>query len=339
MQGIDPARPSLAVGALALANRLVASPAPLGGQRYGGLPHPRSAALYAAQAAAGLVVTERCWVTPQGADRAFSPGLRNAAQAEGWGGIAAAVHQAGGRIALRLWHAGRRSHRAVQLGGSWPVAPSALAGPGEIATPLGPRPLPVPRALATEEIPGVIEDFVRAARRARAAGFDAVELDASGHGLVEQFFDPDSNRRVDSYGGDAERRLRFLAELLAALSAAWEPGRIGLRIAIRAPLDAEDPAPALRAARLAGAHGLAWLHLARAAAPARDLALLRRAYGGALLLGHAAAGEEAGIAALCRAQADLVALPPLPGTAPRLPAIAVRASPAAPRWADPLPVV
>ncbi|WP_159997156.1 alkene reductase [Roseomonas sp. 18066] len=333
MHGIDPARPSFALGALTLANRLVASPAPLGGQRYGGLPHPRSAALYAAQAEAGLIVTERCWVTPQGADRAFSPGLRNAAQAEGWAQIAEAVHQAGGRIALRLWHAGRRSHRAVQLGGSWPVAPSALAGPGQIATPLGPRPLPVPRALATEEIPGVIEDFLRAARRARAAGFDAVELDASGHGLIEQFLDADSNQRVDAYGGDAGRRLRFLDALLAGLTTIWEPGRLGLRLAGRAALVPE--APVLRAARLADAHGLAWLHLARSAAPASDLAQLRRAYGGALLRGHAVAGAEEGLA-------DLVALPawPRPAALPPPPAPPVEAWQPAPkhRWAAPLPL-
>ena len=301
----------LRLGALTLANRLVVSPSPLGEAGYGGLPHPRAAAQYLTQAEAGLVITERCWISPQGAGRSFSPGIRSAAQEEAWRAIVDQVHAAGGRIALRLWHAGRLSHPAVQPGGSWPVAPSALAAAGDLPTPLGPRPLPRPRALAPEEIPPLVEDFARALRRARAAGFDAVELDASGQGLIEQFLDPESNRRQDGYGGSAEHRLRFLAEVLAALVAAWEPGRIGLRLALRR--DAQDLSETTRRiARLAGAYGLAWLHPTHAATPERDLALLRQAYRGALLLGRGPGGAAAALAALRQDQADLIALPALP---------------------------
>ncbi|MCQ4159076.1 hypothetical protein NON00_03945 [Roseomonas sp. GC11] len=327
MHGIDLSRQPLTAGTLALANRMVVSPSPLGGQRHGGLPHPRSAAHYAAQAGAGLVITERCWISPQGAGRAFSPGIRTAAQEESWREITRHVHAHGelgggartGRIALRLWHAGRLSHSAVQPGGSWPVAPSPLAGEGTLPTPLGQRPLPRPRALSLDEIPVVIEDFARALRRARAAGFDAVELDSSGHGLIEQFLDPASNHREDDYGGTPEGRLRFLAEILAALVAAWEPGRIGLRVALRQPLDEAAPGLALRAARLAEAYGLAWLHITHVAAPARDLPLLRKAYGGALLLGRGEGGEAAALAALRLGQVDLAALPALPHPALLLP--------------------
>ncbi|MEM7736895.1 MAG: alkene reductase, partial [Deinococcota bacterium] len=148
----------------------------------------------------------------------------------GWRNVTEAVHQAGGRIFAQIWHAGRASHPSVQPNEAAPVAPSALAANGQIYTPQGPQPYPVPRALTQEEIPEIISDFARATSRAIEAGFDGVELHGANGYLIEGFLYSGSNKREDEYGGSLEKRAQFLLETVTAVTKAIGAERVGVRL-------------------------------------------------------------------------------------------------------------
>src|SRR5262249_52730836 len=164
------------IGSLPLPSRVVMAPMTRNRAGEGNAPTALNAEYYVQRASAGLIVTEATQVSPQGVGYPGTPGIHSDAQVEGWRQVTAAVHQAGGRIFLQLWHVGRISHPTLQPGGVLPVAPSAIAARGDAITFTGLQPFPVPRALETAEIAGVVEQYAEGARRALAAGFDGVEL-------------------------------------------------------------------------------------------------------------------------------------------------------------------
>lgn len=221
----------LQLGELALRNRIVM--APMTRSRAGPLDQPTDlmALYYRQRASAGLIVTEGTQPSPDGKGYWRTPGIHSPAQIEGWRKVAEAVHAEGGRIVLQLMHVGRAAVRANKSPDAETVAPSALACRDPIPGPDGaPLPAELPRALATAEIPDVIAQYVAAARNARSAGLDGVELHCASGYLPMQFLSSNSNQRTDQYGGSARNRVRFVAETLSVLADAIGPGRIGFRI-------------------------------------------------------------------------------------------------------------
>ena len=219
----------LKVGALELPNRIIM--APLTRKRAGveRVPNDMMAEYYRQRAGAGLILSEATSVSPQGVGYRGTPGIWNDAQVEGWQRVTREVHQAGGRMFLQLWHVGRISDPEL-LNGQLPVAPSAIAAAGHVSELRPKRPHPVPRALETEEIPGIVDEFRGGAQRAKAAGFDGVELHAANGYLIDQFLQDKTNKRTDRYGGSVENRARFLLEIVDAVIQVWGSDRVGVHL-------------------------------------------------------------------------------------------------------------
>lgn len=217
-------------GALTLPNRIVMAPMTRNRAGAGNVPQPMVAEYYRQRASAGLIVTEATQVTPRGIGYPNTPGIHSPEQVEGWKAVTRAVHDAGGRIVLQLWHVGRSSHPLFQPNGDLPVSSSAIAIPGQLYTPEGMKPYPVPRALETAEIPGIVAEYARGAANAKSAGFDGVEIHGANGYLIDQFLKDGVNKRTDAYGGTLEKRLRFLVEVTEAVAKAWEPSRVGVRL-------------------------------------------------------------------------------------------------------------
>lgn len=214
---------------LELSNRMVMGPMTRSRAVDGDVPGPLSVTYYTQRASAGLIITEGSPVSPRGIGYANSPGIYLAAQVESWKKVTDSVHRAGGKIFIQLWHVGRVSHPDF-LGGDLPVAPSALPVDGEVHTPSGKKDIPVPRALETGEIRGIIEQFRKGAENARAAGFDGVEIHGANGYLLDQFLRDGSNKRTDSYGGSLENRVRLPLEVSRAVIGVWGADRVGYRI-------------------------------------------------------------------------------------------------------------
>jgi N-ethylmaleimide reductase len=221
----------LTLGALTLPNRIVMAPLTRLRNSPAGVPTPLAATYYAQRAGAGLIISEATCISPTAVGYPGSPGIHSAEQIAAWRTVTDAVHAAGGRIALQLWHVGRISHPSLQPGGALPVAPSAIAAEGMAFTAQwGQEPFPVPRALTTEEIPALVADFVHAAQQAQVAGFDAVEVHGANGYLLDQFLQDGSNRRTDAYGGSIVNRMRLLLEVVDAVRAVWGADRVGVRL-------------------------------------------------------------------------------------------------------------
>jgi N-ethylmaleimide reductase len=176
-----------------------------------------------------MIITEGSQVSPQGVGFNRTPGIYSLEQVAGWKKVTDAVHQAGGKIFLQLWHVGRMSHPDF-LGGDLPVAPSAIPVNEEIHTPQGKKKIPVPRALFPEEIPDIVRQFGQGAMNARKAGFDGVEVHGANGYLLDQFLRDGSNKRTDNYGGSLENRMRFPLEVAKAVTQEWGAQRVGYRI-------------------------------------------------------------------------------------------------------------
>nr|WP_276610669.1 alkene reductase [Kineococcus siccus] len=219
----------LTLGDLELPNRVVM--APLTRLRSGedGVPGPLVAEHYAQRAGFGLLVAEGTYPSPESRGYPGQPGIVTDAQVDGWRAVTAAVHARGGRIVLQVMHAGRVSHPAI-TGTPHVVAPSAVAIRGEVHTPGGKLPYPVPHALSTEEVRATVRDLVAASRRALDAGFDGVELHSANGYLLHEFLSPAANRRDDSYGGTPGHRARLPLEAATAIAAEVGAGRVGVRI-------------------------------------------------------------------------------------------------------------
>jgi len=228
----SPLLDSLTVGALTLPNRVIL--APLTRKRAGPtrVPNAMMAQYYAQRAGAGLVFSEATSVTPQGVGYPGTPGIWSEAQVEGWRGVTDAVHAAGGQMILQLWHVGRISDPEL-LDGALPVAPSAIKPKGTVSMLRPKREFVVPRALETDEVPGIVADFKRAAENAKAAGFDGVEVHGANGYLIDQFLQDSTNHRTDRYGGSVENRARFLFEIVDAVVDVWGADRVGIHLNTR----------------------------------------------------------------------------------------------------------
>jgi N-ethylmaleimide reductase len=269
MTNIDLFSP-LRLGPLQLPNRIVMAPMTRNRAGRGNAPGPLNATYYAQRASAGLIISEATQISPQGLGYPGTPGIHSAEQVAGWEGVTDAVHAAGGRMFLQLWHVGRISHPSLQPDGALPVAPSAIAPTGQAMTEGGMKPFVTPRALDTSEIAGIVEDYRHAARNARAAGFNGVELHGANGYLIDQFLRDGANRRSDRYGGDALRRARFLIEITEAIAGEWGAERVGVRLSPTNPFnDMRDSNPAATFAVAVGELnriGLAYLHVVEPAA-------------------------------------------------------------------------
>jgi 2,4-dienoyl-CoA reductase-like NADH-dependent reductase (Old Yellow Enzyme family) len=217
------------IGALKLPNRIIMAPLTRMRAFSERSPGPLNAQHYALRASAGLIITEATSVTPQGVGYPNTPGIWTEKQVAGWKEVTSAVHEAGGLIVSQLWHVGRVSD-PVYHDGDAPVAPSAVAAEGHVARLRPHRPYPVPRALETEEIAGIVEDFRAGAANARRAGFDGIELHAANGYLFDQFLHDGSNQRADLYGGSIANRARFLLEALDAVLTVWPAERVGVHL-------------------------------------------------------------------------------------------------------------
>lgn len=217
------------LGNIELNNRLVMAPMTRSRALKHNVPNPIAATYYAQRASAGLIITEATQVSPQGVGYIRTPGIHSAEQVAGWTRITEAVHRAGGKIFLQLWHVGRISHPDFH-GGELPVAPSAVAAQGQVFTAKGPQQMVTPRALTIAELPGIVEQFRRGAANAKAAGFDGVELHGANGYLLDQFLRDSSNSRTDAYGGTVENRARLPLEVTKAVIEVWGAERVGYRI-------------------------------------------------------------------------------------------------------------
>jgi N-ethylmaleimide reductase len=305
------------LGNLELSNRLVMAPMTRSRAVDGNVPNSLAATYYAQRASAGLIITEASQVSPQGIGYIRTPGIHSDAQVAGWKTITDAVHRAGGKIFSQLWHVGRVSHPDFH-NGALPVAPSALPVEGEAFTMRGPVKLVTPRALETDELPGIVAQFRHAAENAKAAGFDGVELHGANGYLLDQFLRDGSNRRTDAYGGSIENRARLPLEVTDAVIGVWGPQRVGYKLSpYFSGYSMSDSNPtetfSFIAAELSK-RGLLYLHVSEAvagpmAAPAgtaRATPALRDAFEGSLIV-NGGYDARSGHAAVARDEADLVA--------------------------------
>jgi N-ethylmaleimide reductase len=217
------------LGSLKLKNRFVMSPMTRSRAVDGRVPNPIAAEYYAQRASAGLIVTEATQVSPQGVGYVRTPGIHSKEQVEGWKKVTGAVHKAGGKIFLQLWHVGRISHSDFH-DGKPPVSASAIAAEGKTWTQEGQKDYSKPRALDVSELPGIVEDFRRGAQNAKDAGFDGVEIHGANGYLLDQFTRDGTNKRTDNYGGSLENRLRFPLEVVDAVVKVWGADRVGYRL-------------------------------------------------------------------------------------------------------------
>jgi N-ethylmaleimide reductase len=254
------------LGGLSLPNRVVMAPmtrARAGNERRA---NALMGSYYAQRAEAGLIVSEATVISSQGIGWPCSPAIASDEQATAWSDhVVNPLHAAGGRIAIQLWHCGRASH-SVYHQGRPPVAPSAIAiSQGQIHTPHGKLDYETPHALTIAEITATIDDYRHAARRARQAGFDALELHGANGYLIDQFLQSRTNQRNDAYGGDVARRCRFLDEVLAAVLESWPAERIGVRLSPNGVFN-DMGSPDFRetfthAASVLSAHKVGFLHV------------------------------------------------------------------------------
>ncbi|MEM8680484.1 MAG: alkene reductase [Planctomycetota bacterium] len=306
----------LAMGDLTLPNRIVMAPLTRGRAGDRRIPNAMMAEYYGQRASAGLIISEATVISPQAIGWIDSPGIYTDEMESGWRDVVDAVHQRGGRMFLQLWHMGRASHSDFH-DGALPVAPSAVAIQGDhIHTPSGKKPYEVPRALELEEIPQVIDDYLVAARRAKAAGFDGVEVHAANGYLLDQFLQSKTNQRTDAYGGSIENRFRLLGEVVDAISSVWPTNQVGVRLAPNGAYN-DMGSPEYRELFLYVAQqldrGLAYLHIMDGTAfgfhelgPPVTLADVRQVYAGRLV-GNVGYTKAAAEQAIDSGDADLIA--------------------------------
>jgi N-ethylmaleimide reductase len=220
----------LKVGSLSLPNRILMAPLTRCRADADHVPGDLMATYYSQRASAGLIIAEATMVMEGNSSFWMEPGIYSEAQVAGWKKTTDAVHAAGGRIFLQLWHGGRACHPLLN-NGAQPVAPSAIPIVGdEVHTPEGKKPYVMPRELRDDEIPGIVAGFKKAAANAKAAGFDGVEVHGANGYLLDEFLRDGSNKRSGPYGGPVEHRARLMLEVIAAVSEVWGSDRVGLRI-------------------------------------------------------------------------------------------------------------
>jgi N-ethylmaleimide reductase len=305
------------MGDLTLPNRIVMAPMTRNRAGDADVPVLLTVTYYVQRASAGMIITEGSQVSPQGVGYVHTPGIYSEAQVAGWKKVTEAVHRNGGKIFIQLWHVGRVSHPDF-LGGDLPVAPSALPVEGFVHTPGGKKPIPVPRALKTDEVPDIVRQFRQAAENARAAGFDGVEIHGANGYLLDQFLRSGSNKRTDVYGGNLENRARLPLEVTKAVIEVWGRDRVGYRISPHNNANSMSDANPLETfsyfTRELNKTGLGYLHLiepigGRAGFVPPEARLgptLRRIFERTFIL-NGGYGLQSGNEAIIRGEADLIA--------------------------------
>ena len=306
------------VGDLELKNRVALAPLTRARAGVERMPNALMADYYRQRAGAGLLISEATVISTEAIGWPQSPGIYTDAQAEAWRRVTTAVHGVGAPIFVQLWHMGRASHSSFREDRSLPVAPSAVRLNGDhIHTPTGKHPYETPRALGTDEIPRVVADYRKAAERARAAGFDGVELHGANGYLIDQFLQSRTNQRTDRYGGSVEQRFQFLREVLEAVLQVWPAARVGVRLSPNGVFnDMGSPdfrETFLHAARELARYGLAYLHVVDGLAfgfhklgEPLTLADIRQVYPG-ILMGNCGYTQATAEAAIAAGHADLIA--------------------------------
>jgi len=299
----------LVVGEWHLPNRVVLAPLTRTRARAGRVPNAMMAEYYRQRAGAGLMLTEATSVTPMGVGYPDTPGIWSSEQVEGWKLVTNTVHQAGGRILLQLWHVGRLSDPSY-LNGELPVGPSAIAPVGHPSLLRPIRPFVTPRALETEELPGVVAAYKLGAENARLAGFDGVEIHGANGYLLDQFLQDSTNRRTDDYGGSIENRARLMLEVTDAVASVWGPGRVGMHLAPRGDAhsmgDSNPAATFGYVAEQLGKRRLAFIAAREAVGPGRIGPELKRKFGGVYIANESFSFETAN-QAIEDGEADAVA--------------------------------
>ncbi|MEM1345548.1 MAG: alkene reductase [Pseudomonadota bacterium] len=220
----------LQIGDTNVPNRVLMAPLTRNRAYPDGTPHEMAIEYYRQRASAGLILTEATQISPEGKGYINTPGIHSEAQVAAWKRITDAVHAGGGRIWMQLWHVGRISHTSLLPNGQPPVAPSAVRAAAQTFTENGFEDTSEPRALEVAEIPRLIQDYVKAAENAKAAGFDGVEVHAANGYLLDQFLTDGANKRTDAYGGSVENRMRLPLEVIQAVTRVWGTGRVGVRL-------------------------------------------------------------------------------------------------------------
>jgi len=307
----------LRLGAINAPNRVFMAPLTRNRAHADGTPSDLAAEYYRQRASAGLIIAEATQIDPRGKGYLDTPGIHADAHVAGWRKVTDAVHEAGGRIALQLWHVGRLSHVSLQPNGDAPLAPSALTAEAQVFTANGFEATSAPRALSTDEIFGIVAQYVAGAKRAMDAGFDAIEVHAANGYLIDQFLRDSSNQRDDAYGGSVENRTRFLVEVISAVTDAVGADRVGVRLSPLAGgphmIDSDPDTTFGYAVDQLNGHGLAYLHFLERMAPdgrsADEEAVLKRvrARWNGVFIGNGAYDGDSGAAAVESGYADAIA--------------------------------
>ncbi|TIH09702.1 alkene reductase [Pseudomonas leptonychotis] len=276
----------ITIGDLELNNRIIMAPLTRTRADEGRVPNALMAEYYVQRASAGLIISEATAVTPMGVGYPDTPGIWSDEQVRGWSNITKAVHAAGSKIVLQLWHVGRISD-PVYLNGQLPVAPSAIQPAGHVSLVRPMKNYVTPRALETEEIADIVDAYRLGAENAKAAGFDGVEIHGANGYLLDQFLQSSTNQRSDRYGGSLENRARLMLEVTDAAIEVWGAGRVGMHLAPRA--DAHDMGDADRSetftyvARELGKRGIAFICAREKEADDSLSPSLKEAFGGVFI--------------------------------------------------------
>ncbi len=289
---LDPLR----IGSLDLPNRVLMAPLTRLRATVDHIPTPVMRRYYAQRASAGLIISEATTVAPSGVGYHQAPGIWSREQTDAWKPVTRAVHDAGGRILLQLWHVGRISH-PLFLNGELPIAPSAVRPRGHVSLVRPETEYITPRALAAGEIPGIVEGYRRGAENAQAAGFDGVEIHGANGYLLDQFLQDSTNHRTDDYGGSLENRARLMLEVAGAVVSVWGADRVGMHLAPRGDAhDMGDSNPLATfgyVARELGRLGFAFLCVRERVAPDSIGSELKRLFGGVYIANEGFARDEA----------------------------------------------
>ncbi|WP_322805259.1 alkene reductase (plasmid) [Vibrio alfacsensis] len=279
----------ISLGDIPIKNRIVMAPMTRNRASSNGTPTAMMVKYYAERASAGLIVAEGTWPTVTGQAYCRQPGIETSEHIEAWQKVTDAVHQQGGKIVLQIMHSGRIGSRYIKPKGTETVAPSAIQADGSVYTDsAGMQAFDVPRALSTQEVKVVIEEHLQAAKNAKLAGFDGVELHCTSGYLPMQFLCSSTNMRTDEYGGTTDNRIRFAVECMQAMTEVF-PNRVGLRINPGNQYnDTQDSNPVESHIKLleASRHlALAYVHVMRAPTEEIDaFALVKEHFSGAIIL-------------------------------------------------------
>lgn len=308
----------ITIGDIPLKNRIVMAPLTRN-RATNGCPGPLMVEYYRQRASAGLIIAEASPISPMGVGYLDTPGIWSAEQVAGWRLVTDAVHAAGGRMVLQLWHVGRISHNSLLPDGARPVSSTSRRPEAMTYTASGFEPVSEPRALRDDEIPALLEDYRQAARNAIAAGFDGIEIHGANTYLLEQFLRDSVNDRNGPYGGSIENRARLLLEVVRSVAHEIGAGRVGVRLSPMTTFgnttnrDSNPQALYGYVVEQLAPLGLAYLHViegetgaTRDAGVAFDYEALRRKFSGAWMINNCFTRNDA-MAAVASGEADLVA--------------------------------